>query len=644
MTEEHSLPTNSSFSFQRGTYERFYKSSIENTNEFWNEQANILDWHLKWNQVLDDRKKPFYKWFVGGRLNLSYNALDRHLKNFRRNKAAIIWVGENGEEKIVTYHGLLKRVNAMALAMRDSGIVKGDTVVIYLPMIIEAVVAVLAASRIGAVFSVVFSGFGSQALSERINNIKAKMVITADGGRRGGKIIQLKNIVDEALENCPTVEECVVVKHVDIKVEMEEGRDYWYHEITSEKSSFVEPEWLDSNDPLFVLYTSGTTGKPKGVVHSTGGYGVWAANTLKWAFDPSEDDRWWCAADIGWITGHTYIIFAPLLLGLTSIMYEGAINYPEADRMWQIIEKYAVNILYTSPTAIRMLMRYGESYPKRHDLSSLRELGTVGEPINPAAWEWYYNVIGNKRCPVIDTYWQTETGGFVISPSSNLGIGLLKPGSATLPMPGIEPIILDENGEEVGINEKGYICIKKPWPGLMLTIHEDPERYKSVYFSRFEGIYFNGDYAMKDKDNYYWLLGRSDEVIKVSGHRIGTIEIEDALVASGEISEAAVIGRKDSIKGEAIVSFVVPKIGIRKEGLSEKLKKDIRDTMGPILVPDEIHIVDSLPKTRSGKIMRRLLKAVYLDEVPGDISTLENEASVGEIRDSIEKFKKGIGR
>ncbi len=638
---DENLPLNEYVNHHKGSYDQFYKESLENPEKFWQEHSKIIDWYRNFDQVLDQSSAPFYRWFTNGKLNVSYNALDRHVKSFRRNKAAIIWVGEDGREKIVTYHGLLKRVNAFAKALIDSGIRKGDRVAIYLPMVIETPVVMLACARIGAVFTVIFSGFGASAIAERINDCGAKVVITADGGRRNGKIIPLKNIVDEALEDTKTVETVIVLKNTQNEVDMVEGRDFWYHEVASDERALVEPERMDSNDPLFILYTSGTTGKPKGVVHGNGGYSVWVSNTLKWAFDPKEDDRWWCAADIGWITGHSYIVFAPLLLGLTSIMYEGSITYPGPDRMWQIVEKYGVNILYTSPTAIRMLMRYGDSYPKKYDLSSLRILGSVGEPINPAAWHWFYSVIGSDRCPIIDTYWQTETGGFIISPSANLGIGPLKPGSATFPMPGIAPVILDENGNECKENEKGYICIQRPWPGMMLTLNGDDERYVKVYFSRFPGRYFNGDFAMKDKDGYYWLLGRSDEVIKVSGHRLGTIEIEDALVSFPEISEAAVISKPDNVKGEAIISFVIPKRGITPDRhLSERIKKEVRERLGPIIVPEEIHFVESLPKTRSGKIMRRVLKAVYLNQIPGDLTTLENEASVEDIKNAIEMLKK----
>ncbi|MCL4322929.1 MAG: acetate--CoA ligase [Candidatus Thermoplasmatota archaeon] len=615
--------------------------SLEKPDEFWNEHANIIDWYSKWDKVLDDSNPPFFRWFTNGKLNVTYNALDRHLKSHRRNKAAFIWVGESGKEKIVTYHGLLKRVNAFAKALQDAGLKKGDKIAIYMPMIIEATVAMLGAARIGVAFTLVFSGFGANALADRITDCGAKIVVTADGANRGGKLIDLKKIVDEAVELASTVEEVIVVRNTENKVEMVEGRDYWYHEITADQNVFVEPERMDSNDALFILYTSGTTGKPKGVVHGNGGYSVWVANTLKWAFNPQEDDRWWCAADIGWVTGHSYIVFAPLLLGLTSVIYEGAINYPEPDRMWDIIERYGVNLLYTSPTAIRMLMRYGDLYPAKHDLDSLRVLGTVGEPINPAAWQWYFKTIGKSRCPIVDTYWQTETGGFIISPATQLGVGSLKPGSATFPMPGIDPVILDEAGKELGDNTKGFIAIKRPWPGLMLGLNNDPERYKSVYFSKFPGKYYNGDYAMRDSDGYYWLLGRADEVIKVSGHRIGTIEIEDALVSMKEVAESAVFGKPDAVKGEAVVAFVITKEGVTADkALIEKLKKGIRETMGPILVPDEIHFVKAVPKTRSGKIMRRVVKAVYTGQIPGDVSTLENEASVAEIQEAINILRK----
>ncbi len=636
-----SLPVDEYISHHRGNYEAFHKMSLEKPDEFWNEHANIIDWYSKWDKVLDDSNPPFFRWFTNGKLNVTYNALDRHLKSHRRNKAAFIWVGESGKEKIVTYHGLLKRVNAFAKALQDAGLKKGDKIAIYMPMIIEATVAMLGAARIGVAFTLVFSGFGANALADRITDCGAKIVVTADGANRGGKLIDLKKIVDEAVELASTVEEVIVVRNTENKVEMVEGRDYWYHEITADQNVFVEPERMDSNDALFILYTSGTTGKPKGVVHGNGGYSVWVANTLKWAFNPQEDDRWWCAADIGWVTGHSYIVFAPLLLGLTSVIYEGAINYPEPDRMWDIIERYGVNLLYTSPTAIRMLMRYGDLYPTKHDLDSLRVLGTVGEPINPAAWQWYFKTIGKSRCPIVDTYWQTETGGFIISPATQLGVGSLKPGSATFPMPGIDPVILDEAGKELGDNTKGYIAIKRPWPGLMLGLNNDPERYKSVYFSKFPGKYYNGDYAMRDSDGYYWLLGRADEVIKVSGHRIGTIEIEDALVSMKEVAESAVFGKPDAVKGEAVVAFVITKEGVTADkALIEKLKKGIRETMGPILVPDEIHFVKAVPKTRSGKIMRRVVKAVYTGQIPGDVSTLENEASVAEIQEAINILRK----
>ncbi|MHB1707946.1 MAG: acetate--CoA ligase [Thermoplasmataceae archaeon] len=641
--EKVTLPVDEYISHHRGMYESLYRKSLENPDEFWNEHGNVVDWYKKWDKVLDDSNAPFYKWFVNGKINVSYNALDRHVKSHRRNKAAFIWVGESGKEKIVTYHGMLKRVNAFAKALLDAGLKKGDRIAIYLPMIIEAPVAMLSAARIGVAFTLVFSGFGANSLAERIKDCGAKVVVTADGGNRAGKVIDLKKIVDEAVEQTSTVTEIIVVKNTGNPVEMVEGRDFWYDEVTKEQNVYVEPENMDSNDPLYILYTSGTTGKPKGVVHGNGGYSVWIANTLKWAFNPQEDDRWWCAADIGWVTGHSYIVFAPLILGLTSIIYEGAITYPEPDRMWDIIERYGVNLLYTSPTAIRLLMRYGDAYPAKHDLSSLRVLGTVGEPINPAAWHWYFKTIGKSKCPIVDTYWQTETGGFIISPAIELGLGSLKPGSATFPLPGIDPVILDEKGKEMPNNQKGYIALQKPWPGMMITLNNDPERYKSVYFSKYPGKYFNGDYAMKDSDGYFWLLGRADEVMKVSGHRIGTIEIEDALVSFPEIAEAAVFSKPDEVKGEAIVAFVITKQGVTHgKDLTDKLKKSIRETMGPILIPDEIHYVQAVPKTRSGKIMRRVIKAVYTNQLPGDISTLENEASVAEIKEAIETIRREV--
>ncbi len=642
VNEPNSLPFDSVMNPGLGKYISLYNEAIENPEKFYGDIAQILDWYKRWDKVLDDSKSPYFRWYVNGKLNLSYNAVDRHIQEKRRNKAAYIYVNEKGVEKIVTYQGLFKRVNAFSQALKDLGIGKGDRIAIYMPMIIEEIVAMLSAARIGAVFTLVFSGFGAEALADRINDSGAKIVITADGGFRRGKVIPLKKTVDSALEMTKSVESVIVVNHVGNEINMVEGRDYWYHHIVGEKS-YVEPERMDSNDPLFILYTSGTTGKPKGVIHGNGGYGVWVANTLKWTFDPQENDRWWCAADIGWITGHSYIVFAPLILGLTSILYEGSLDYPFPDQMWRLVSYYGVNILYTSPTAIRALMKYGDAYPRNHDLSSLKTLGTVGEPINPKTWEWYYRVIGNSKCPIIDTYWQTETGGIIISPSIGIGYGPLKPGSATFPLPGIDPVITDDSGNKVDSGQKGYLTIRKPWPGLMLGLNNQDEKYRTSYFEKIKGFYFTGDYAIRDKDGFYWLLGRSDEVLKVSGHRIGTIEIEDALLSTGIVAEAGVFGKPHQVKGESIVAFVVLKSDANVDSPAEALKKGVRDNFGSLMTPDEIHIVKSLPKTRSGKIMRRIIKAVYLDQISGDVSTLESEASVTEIREAIEKFRKDLG-
>lgn len=635
-----SLPVEDRYHTALQSYKKIYNESIEEPVSFWEREANVIDWFRKWEKVLDDSNPPFYRWFVSGKLNASYNALDRHIQTGKRNKVAFIWVAENGDEKIVSYDGLYYRVNKFAKALLDLGIKKGDRIIIYLPMILEAPIAMLAASRIGAAFSFVFAGFGPSAIAERINDSKAKLVITADGSYRAGKVIKLKEIVDSAIAETSSVTTVIVAKRIGLEVQMQEGRDLWWDDLIPRGSTYVKPEEMDANDPLFILYTSGTTGKPKGVVHSTGGYSVWVANTMKWAFDPKDDDRWWCAADIGWITGHSYIVFAPLFLGLTSIIYEGAITYPAPDRLWEIVEKYRVNLFYTSPTAIRTLIRYGKKYPEDHDLKSLSVLGTVGEPINPAVWKWYFEVIGGSRTPIIDTYWQTETGGFVLSPSIALGLAPLKPGSATFPMPGIVPKILDENGNEVKDGKKGFLVLNRPWPGMFLTLNNEPDRFKEVYFNRFNA-YYSGDYAVKDNDGYFWLLGRADEILKVSGHRLGTIEIEDAIISSNDVAEVAVFGRPDEVKGEAIIAFVVLKQGFDISGdIIYSLRQHVRETLGPIYVPDEIHLVNALPKTRSGKIMRRVVKAVFLNEVPGDISTLENSASVEEIRQAIELVKK----
>jgi len=627
-----------SYELYRSARER----SLENPEEFWAEAAQAITWFKKWEKVLDDSNAPFYRWFKGGKLNITYNAIDRHVYGGKRNMAAFMWIGEDGSEQILTYEGLYQRVNALSRALLDLGVGKGDRILLYLPMILELPIAMLAVARIGAVFEPVFSGFGVQAVAERIRDIDARVVITADGGFRRGKVIELKKIVDDALTSVSSVQYVIVARRTGIDVNMVEGRDFWWKDIANNINARVNPEEMDSNDPLLIMHTSGTTGKPKGVVHGTGGYAVYVANTLKWVFDPRPDERIWCTADMGWLLGISFGVFAPLIAGLTSIMYEGALDYPRPDIVWEIIEKYRVNIFYTSPTAIRMLMRYGDHYPLKHNLDSLRILGTAGEPINRSAWEWYYRVIGKSRCPVVDTYWQTETGSVVIGPPTGFGFNCLKPGSATFPMPGIDPLILDENGKEVKEGTKGYLVIKKPWPGMMININKNPEKYRE-YFSRFPRFYFTGDYAMRDEDGYFWLLGRADEVLKVSGHRIGTREIEEVLVGTNNIVEAAVFGKPDPVKGEAIVAFVTLRAGSEfNTRVINEIKLKVRETLGPIVVPEEIHAVKMLPKTRSGKIMRRVVKAVYLNQIPGDISTLEDEASIDEIKSAIEMFKKEL--
>jgi acetyl-CoA synthetase len=620
--------------------------SINDPEKYWDEKARALDWFRTWDKVLDDTNKPFYRWFVGGKINASYNCLDRHITTEKKNKVAYIWEGENGETRTITYYQLYKEVNKFAKVLQDLGVKKGDRIALYLPMIPELPIAMLAAARLGAPHVVVFSGFSADALADRINDAGAKILVTADGSLRRGKVVELKKTADIALEKCPTIEKVIVVKYAGQQVNMKEGRDLWYSELMSKvpANTYVPPEIVDSTEPIFLLYTSGTTGKPKGVQHSTGGYLVWIYWTLKWAFDVNDKDIWWCTADIGWITGHSYVVYAPLLHGITSLMYDGAPDYPQPDRWWDIIERHGVTILYTSPTAIRMFMRFGDEWILKHDLSTLRILGTVGEPINPEAWLWYYKVIGKEKCPIIDTWWQTETGGFMISPTLGIELVPLKPGSATYPLPGIVAEVYNDNGQPAPVGERGYLVIKTPWPGMLQTLWRDPERYKMVYFGRFEGVYYTSDYAIKDQDGYIWFLGRADEVLKVAGHRIGTVEIESALVSHKSVAEAAVIGKADEIKGEVPVAFVVLRGGFTaSDELKAELSKHVRATVGPIAVPADIIFVNKLPKTRSGKIMRRLLKAIVSGATLGDISTLEDGASVEEVKKALEEMGGHLG-
>lgn len=606
-------------------YDNLYKYSVEHREEFWAEQAELLSWYQKWDKVIDDSKAPFYKWFTGAKTNIILNAIDRHLLTANRNKLAVIWEGEPGDLRTYSYHALNREVCEFANILKAMGVKKGDIVTIYLPQIPEQLFAMLACAKIGAAHSVVYGGFSHESLAERITDASSRVVITADGGFRRGKPSNLKEIVNKALENTPEVEVCITIKRTGVDVYMENDRDYWFHDLKSLPiaSPKCETEVMDAEDPLFVLYTSGSTGKPKGVVHTHGGFSVYTATTHKLAFDIKPEDRWWCAADPGWITGHSYIVYGPLINGATIFMYEGAPNHPYPNRWWRMVEKYGINILYTSPTAIRGLMRYGDLWPNKHDISSLRLLGSVGEPINPEAWKWYHRVIGKNNCPIIDTWWQTETGGFMICP---LPITPLKPGSATKAFFGNEISVVDDNGKEVKPGEEGNLVIKNPWPGMARTILNDPERFIETYWKKYEkqGWYHPGDAARVDNDGYIWIIGRSDDVIKVSGYRLGTAEIESALITHPAVAESAAIALPHELKGNAIHCFVILRKGFdASNALEKELKELLASVIGPIARPDEVSFVDSLPKTRSGKIMRRVLKAKALGQDLGDLSTLD---------------------
>jgi acetyl-CoA synthetase len=606
-------------------YKSMYKYSIENREKFWAEQADNLDWFKKWDKVLDASDAPFYKWYTGGKINIIHNAIDRHLKSWRRNKIAIIWEGEPGDVRTLSYHALDREVSRFANILKSMGVVKGNIVTIYMPQILELAIAMLACAKIGAAHSVVYGGFSVEALAERIKDADSRILITADGGFRRGKATDLKSIANEAMKRSPTIEVCITVRRTGNEVYMESGRDFWYHELMSlpVANPKCDTEVMDAEDLLFILYSSGTTGRPKGLAHTHGGYAVYTSTTHKFVFDIKDEDRWWCAADPGWITGHSYIVYAPLINGSTIIMYEGAPNHPYPNRWWQMIEKFGITILYTSPTAIRGLMRFGEAWPNRHDLSTLRLLGSVGEPINPEAWRWYYRVIGKEKCPIMDTWWQTETGGFMITP---FPITPLKPGSATTPFFGNEVAVVDDDGKEMPVGEEGKLIIKTPWPGMARTIYGDRERYREVYWNDYkkQGWYKTGDSARIDGDGYVWVIGRIDDVIKVSGYRLGTAEIESALVSHEHVTEAAAITLPHEIKGNAIYVYVILKDGIKvTPDLEETLKMHVRHEIGPIAIPESVTFVDKLPKTRSGKIMRRVLKARALGQDEGDLTTLE---------------------
>jgi acetyl-CoA synthetase len=615
-------------------YRAIYERSVSDPEGFWAEQAETLLWRRKWDRVLD-WQPPFAKWFVGGQLNVSENCLDRHVKTWRRNKAALVWEGEPGEVRTLTYQQLLGEVCRFANVLKGLGVQKGDRVGIYMPLVPEAAVAMLGCARIGATHSVVFGGFSAEALRDRMNDAQAKVVVTADGGYRRGAVVPLKANVDAALAGAPSVKHVVLVRRTGEPVPFHSGRDHWWHERMAGAAATCDPEPVDAEHPLFILYTSGTTGKPKGVVHTTGGYLLMTSLTTRYVFDLKEEDTYWCTADIGWVTGHSYVVYGPLACGATTLLYEGAPNHPEPDRFWSMVERHRVNVFYTAPTAIRAFIRWGEQWPLKHDLSSLRLLGTVGEPINPEAWMWYRSVIGREQCPIVDTWWQTETGAIMITPLP--GATPTKPGSGTLPFFGVAPAVVDKDGQEVPADAGGYLVIRRPWPSMLRTVWGDPDRYVEQYWKRFPGIYFTGDGARRDQDGYFWIMGRVDDVINVAGHRLGTMEVESALVSHAKVAEAAVVGRPDDLKGQALVAFVTPLAGEHPdETLRAELREHVVKEIGAIARPDDIRFTDALPKTRSGKIMRRLLRDIAAGRQVGDTTTLEDFSVLARLREDEE--------
>ena len=640
LIENRVFPPNPTFASQAyikslEEYETLWNRAKDDPEAFWAEAAQGLHWFSPWTKVLD-WKAPHAKWFVGATTNAAYNCVDRHCDGPRRNKAAIIWEGEPGDRRVLRYQDLMREVGKFANVLKSLNIKKGDTVAIYLPMVPEAAIAMLACARIGATHTVVFGGFSSEALAGRIQDCKAKLLITADGSFRRGKIVPLKENADGAAAQCPTIRDVIVLRRSGHDIPMQPGRDHWWHEIIIDAKPDCPPEPLDSEHPLYILYTSGSTGKPKGILHTTGGYLVSTMLTSQWVFDLKEEDTYFCTADVGWVTGHSYVVYGPLALGATVVMYEGAPNWPDEARFWKIVEDYRVTILYTAPTAIRTFMKWGEHFPRRHDLSSLRVLGSVGEPINPEAWIWYHRIIGGGRCPVVDTWWQTETGAIMISPLP--GATPCRPGSATRPLPGIVPEIVTRDGKPVERGQGGYLVIKQPWPAMLRTLWGDDDRYQKTYWSDIPGAYFTGDGARQDEDGNFWIMGRVDDVINVSGHRLSTMEVESALVSHPDVAEAAVVGRPDDMKGQAISAFVTLESG---KSPSEDLKKALRDhvakEIGALARPDDLRFTETLPKTRSGKIMRRLLRDIAAGrESTGDTTTLEDFSVLARLREQDE--------